>query len=206
MHRKPYKNGYSEVEISNVLKKNKKNKNKKLSFSADKSILKIPFVNDCLIRKVNNLIKKYKINANLVSVGNKRLRHALKPKTRTYKHDNCNICDQLSDKYNCEKSGVVYQFKCNFCSSTYIGKTCRPFYLRYKEHKYSINKKNSLSALSDHVQVCNSKSIEDFSVDFLDFSSDPVEVSLLESRFIEVMKPVLNRRHEGAGGARLEVR
>ena len=200
------KNGYSAVEISNALTKNKKNKRKNYSFSTDKSILKIPFVNDCLIRKVNNLKKKYKIQANLVSVGNKKLRHALKPKNRIYKHKNCNICDQLPDQHNCEKAGVVYQFKCNACSSSYIGKTCRPFHLRYKEHSYSVNKNNFLSALSDHVQVCSSKSINDFSVNFLASSSDPVEVTLLESRFIDLLKPILNRRHEGAGFARLEVR
>ena len=36
------------------------------------------------------------VDANLVSFGNKKLRHALKPKMN-HKHVNCKICDQLPD-------------------------------------------------------------------------------------------------------------
>ena len=111
------------------------------------------------------------------------------------------------DQFNYEKDGVVYQFKCKFCASSYIGKTCRPFYQLYKEHSYSIFKKNFSSALPDHVQICaDCKSIDDFSFTFICWSSDPVEVSLLEARMIDLLDPSLNRRHEGAGLTRLEIR
>lgn len=197
------RNGYSTADIRKALNKNKSNKNRN-TFA--KSILKLPFVNDSLVRKVNSLIKKYKLNVNLVSVGNKKLRHSLKPKRPIQKHKNCNICNHLPEQHNCEKAGVIYQFTCKFCYSMYIGKTCRPFHVRYKEHSNSIKNNNSLSALSEHVAVCKCKSIDDFSFNFLSWASDPVEVSLLESRFIESLKPSLNRRHEGAGVTRLEVR
>ena len=145
-------------------------------------------------------IKNYKLDVNLVSLGNKKLRHTFRGRKPVDKHDNCNVCTKLPQQYKCDKPGVVYQFKCSFCFSTYIGKTSRPFYLRYNEHKNSIKNKNNNSALSDHTKVCDCSSIDDFDINFLRCASDPVDLSLHESRLIDFLKPALNRRHEGAGG------
>ena len=197
--RKLINNGYSETNIRKATDiKHFRKKNKPSTVS--KSVLKLPFVNDSLIRKVNALIKKYKLDVNLVSLGNKKLRHTFRGRKPVDKHDNCNVCTKLPQQYKCDKPGVVYQFKCSFCFSTYIGKTSRPFYLRYNEHKNSIKNKNNNSALSDHTKVCDCSSIDDFDINFLRCASDPVDLSLHESRLIDFLKPALNRRHEGAGG------
>ena len=60
------------------------------------------------------------------------LKQALKHKNPVEKHQNCEICSSLPDNYNCEIKFVVYQFTCNHCHKSYIGKTSgsRPFYLR----------------------------------------------------------------------------
>ncbi len=197
------KNGFGTTDIRRALAIKKKTAKKVIPVK--RCVLKLPFVNDSLIRRVNNLIKKYNMNVSLVNVGNKQLRHSFKPKFTNSKHVNCTVCAHLPNNFNCEKTGVVYQFKCKICLALYIGKTSRPFHFRYKEHKNSINKKNSVSALSDHAKICHCTSIEDFKIDFLRCTSDPVEATLIESRFIDLLKPSMNRRHEGAGLTRIEV-
>ena len=132
-----FKNGYCAQDIRKAL--NKKKCVKKMNADV-KSVLKLPFVNDSLIRKVNGLIKKYNLSVNLVSVGNKKLRHCFKPKSFVKKHENCSICIQLPEQYNCENAGVIYQIKCQFCTLTYVGKTSRPFHFCYREHQNRIKK------------------------------------------------------------------
>ena len=101
---------------------------------------------------------------------------------------------------------VVCLFTCKFCNSRYIGKTTRPFYIRYNEHKNSIKNKNNASALSDHIKICkDSSSINDFYIKFLRCLIDPVETSLVESRLIDFHKPEMNRRHETVAATRLQV-
>ena len=172
----------------------------------DKCMLKLPYISDSLIRKIKANIRKNNLNVRLVCSGNKKLRNALQNSNKVKKHDNCELCDRLPAKYNCDKTCVVYQFTCKSCFSKYIGKTSRPFHVRFKEHKSSIANKNNISALSDHVKICdNCHGIDDFSIDFLRCVRDPVEASLAESRFIDLLKPKMNRRHEmvGTGGLRI---
>lgn len=65
--------------------------------------------------------------ANLVSVGNRKMSHVFKHKICKCKHENYKISDQLPEQLNCEKTGVVYQFRSNLCASSYVGKTWLPF-------------------------------------------------------------------------------
>lgn len=187
-------NGYSEKDFrkcENKYSNYKKNKNK----LNNKCTLKLPFVSDSLVRKINYFIRKYKLEINFVSKGNKTLRNALKIKSIN-RHEDCDLCDKLQNNYRCDDKCVVYQFTCKVCSEKYIGKTARPFDIRYKEHKNSIKNGNSISALSDHVKVCDVNCIDDFNVEILKRVCDPVEASLVEARFIDLSKPKLNRRHE----------
>ena len=70
-------NGYSKTHIRKATDKKHFRKKNKPS-TVGKSVLKLPFVNDSLIRKVNALIKKYKLDVNLVRLGNKKLRHTFR--------------------------------------------------------------------------------------------------------------------------------
>ena len=189
-------NGYSDhdfLKCNNYSNNDKKNKNKLIN----KCTLKLPFVSDSLVRKINYFIRKNKLAINFVSKGNATLRNALKIKSIS-KHEDCDLCEKLKNNYRCDDKCVVYQFTCKVCSEKYIGKTARPFDVRYNEHKNSIKKCDSISALSDHAKICNVSSIDDFNVEILKRVSDPVEASLVEARFIDFSKPKLNRRHESA--------
>ena len=196
------RNGYTDSDLSVRDKQVKNTCNSRPKPNADKkSILKLPFISDSLNRKINYQIRKYKLNIRLVSTGNKKLRNVLKKRSKMNKHPDCAICSKLS-KHNCETSCVVYQFSCKVCGDKYIGKTARPFYLRYNEHSNSIKNKNNTSALSEHSQVCRlSGTIDDFNVQFLRCLKDPVETSVVESRLINTYSPRMNRRHETTGAA-----
>ena len=196
------KNGFSEKDINKALvetKKHSTNHRNNGNLHTDHIIWKLPFLSDSLIRKANSLIRKYNLNVKLVTSANKKLSHLLKRKKKASKHDNCIVCSKIPDNVNCEKKGVVYKFTCKICSAFYIGKTSRPFYLRYNEHNNSIKNKNSASALSDHCRSCpDCVSINDFDIDFLDCRPDPLEATLIEARLIDKLNPKLNRRHERA--------
>ena len=106
------------------------------------------------------------------------------------------MCKCLPDKYNCYVSNVVYEFVCQKCCGNYIGKTCRSFRDRYLEHSRSIKNKDNKSALGAHVAVCDCVSIADFDVTILECLKSPLDVALLEARWIRRKGPMLNRCHE----------
>ena len=91
---------------------------------------------------------------------------------------------------------MVYEFVCQKCGDNYIGKTCRSFRERYLEHRRSIRNKDSKSALSVHVGVCECDSIVDFDVKILECVKRSLDIALLEARWIRRRRPVLNRCHE----------
>ena len=99
----------------------------------------------------------------------------------------------------------MYQFTCIKCDVKYIGKTTRPFFVRYNEHKNSLKNNNNVSALAEHAKSCNVHNIDDFRVEYLRCLNDPVETSLVESRLISLHKPGMNRRHETAGAATVQL-
>ena len=177
-------------------RRNNQTNKKRLDNNKNRCTLRLPFISDSLIRKINYRIRKYNLDINFISLGNNKLRNVLKRKDFA-KHDNCNLCKKLPMKSKCDTSCVVYQFTCNFCNAAYIGKTARPFYVRYREHVNSINKQNKVSALSEHIAECTDcTGIDSFTIEFLKRVNDPIAVSLMECRFIDSRKPALNRRHE----------
>ena len=170
-------NGYNDTDLVkakiSILNSTKKKKND----NANKAILKLPFISDSLNRKINYFIRKYKLNVRYVNTGNKRMRTVLKKNSQMKKHDDCEICKKLPNNYSCEKSCVVYQFTCTKCNSKYIGKTARPFYIRYKEHSSSLKNKNCNSALSDHSKICDVESMDDFSIEYLRCLHNPMDTN-----------------------------
>ena len=101
--------------------------------------LKLPFVSDSLVRNINQLIRKYKLDISFVSRGNKTLRNALKMKSIS-NHEACDLCEKLQNNYTCrcDVKRVLYQFTCKRCTWKYymfIRKTARPFDIMYNEHK-----------------------------------------------------------------------
>ena len=96
--------------VSKIHNRPKSNSKNRKSSVQNKSILKLHFNSDCLVRKINKSIKTFDLNIKLVSNANKKLAHVFKRKTMSEKHDNCEICQKLPNNYNCEVKGVVYKF------------------------------------------------------------------------------------------------
>lgn len=94
----------------------------------------------------------------------------------------------------------MYKFTCTLCNKAYVGQTARPFYFRYREHKYSLCKMDRGSALSEHIITDHSNitnmSIESFKLEFLEVFRSPIECKLGEAMWIRTLKPNLNRRQE----------
>ncbi|XP_071083786.1 uncharacterized protein [Haliotis cracherodii] len=51
-----------------------------------------------------------------------------------------------------DPAGAVYHIQCD-CGDSYVGETSRPLRIRIKEHKTSVQKYDSKSAISDHTQT-----------------------------------------------------
>ena len=194
----------SMLKLENRLKKNGFTTNgkrigRKVNHAKNKScktFIKIKFTNDKTVRKIRNLIKKYKLSINLVSAPNKTLYQCLKNKHFASKHSDCVICDALPQYYTCSDRFLVYKFTCRSCPKFYIGQTCRPFKQRFYEHRRAIASGSSMSALAEHVHERNDLTILDFDLDILEKCGDPLETRLAEARWINTLKPALNRKHE----------
>ena len=89
--------------------------------------------------------------------------------------------------------GCVYKINCN-CGSSYIGETCRPFSIRLKEHKSSVEKSNLKSALSEHIVNNPNHSINWQQTQILASNySDWRKRKLIESINIRRIGPEMNR-------------
>ena len=197
------KNGYHKRQIRQCMEKSKRKQNRKtVQMKNDNKSNKLPlildYINENSIRRINRLIKRHDLNIRLVSKPGPSLSKVLNKENKFNKHNNCSICDQLP-QHNCKTKNVVYKFICNTCSEIYIGQTARPFYFRYNEHKYSLNKKNFNSALSEHMIVEHKNlvcSIDNFSLSFIDVFRTPLESKIGEAKWIECLRPALNRKQE----------
>ena len=187
------KNNYSNRDLKPRIKCKPRNNR----YNENNVKFSINFINDSCNRKLNRLINKYKLPVTLISKPNKTTSQYFSRKTN-YKHSNCELCDTIDCNYPCDVRFVVYEFKCNYCSKSYIGQTNRPFRIRYEEHKRSLALRNKTSALAEHSKNEHSDrlTISDFSVHFLAKHKSPLENRLAEARFISENRPELNRKHE----------
>ena len=195
-------NGYSDTTLEEIRKKTERisNSKKYKKQGANKTPLIMNFINDKTSRKINQLIHKYDLDVQLISKPGPNLQQILnKQQASKQLHQNCDICKRLQKKYNCEQRFVVYEFRCKLCNKCYIGQTARPFYFRYREHQYSINKSNDNSALSQHLiteHASTDKTINNFYLSFLELYRTPVDCKLGEAMWIRTRQPTLNRKEE----------
>ena len=175
----------------------RKRKRKQKTMRKNNSYLKIKFINDKLDRQIKSLMNKYEITANLVSTPNTTLYNALKDKQVSKRHENCNICQKLPERYSCNDRFLVYKFTCVSCGHFYIGQTCRPFKQRYHEHERAVkNNKVNDSALANHIHADSPKVIDMYDLEVLEKCSDPLDTRLTEARYIKKLSPKINRKHE----------
>ena len=189
-------NGFSDLEIRNI----KYNPNHKKKSDNRKTVsCKINYISDSCNRKLNKLIKQCDLPIRLVSKPGPKLESVINKKQNRNKHTNCHLCGILPRNYSCSDRFVVYKLTCNFCNECYIGQTNRPFNKRYHEHKRDIKNKNKKNALYEHgskIHNYNDIDLSHFDLDIIDISSNAVDCRLSEARFIKLLKPSINRKHE----------
>ena len=186
------KNGFRKIPRATEQKK-KTNKEAKSTF------LELEFINDRCNRKINKILQKYDFNIKVVSKPAKFLKHCFGGGPQSLKHDNCEVCFKLPDRFTCNDKFLVYEFTCKYCKNVYIGQTCRPFKARYNEHTRSLNSNNKISALSEHAMNThhnNNASINDFQLNIIKRCKGPLETRLAEANAIDRFRPQLNRKHE----------
>lgn len=177
--------------------RNTKKQKRKQYDKETKTYFKIKFVNDKFDRQVRSLLNKYSIPANLISCPNTNLANTLKTKNNKQKHDDCNLCDKLPEKYICNDRFLIYKFICKVCGQFYIGQSCRPFKFRYAEHHRAFNSSRSNdSALVSHTHEGRQNSIDLFNLEILEKCRDPLDTRLTEARYIRNQTPKINRKHE----------
>ncbi len=116
-----------------------------------------------------------------------------------YTSCNCIICKQINNRYDCNSRFVVYKFTCKACNEYYIGETCIAIKDRIKQHTNSINKKDTKSALSNHLLLEHAESnydISNFKLDIISKHKDSLDTALSEAFAIQKYKPSLNRKFE----------
>ena len=94
-------------------------------------------------------------------------------------------------------SGLVYHYKCDACSATYIGQTKKCLQTRVGEHFGVSPRTGSLlvrppqSTIRDHIEICgSSKSVDNFGC--LNTFNNSVLLRISESLEISTRKPELN--------------
>ena len=163
------------------------------------TLLELEFISDSCNRKINKILKKYDFKIQLASKPAKYLKHCLGEGPHFKKHENCDLCFNLPDRFRCDDRFLVYRFTCEECKAFYIGETCRPFKIRYSEHARSLNLNNKISALSEHAakeHPSKIMKITDFSVNIIRKCRNPLETRLAEATAIGRFRPQLNRKHE----------
>jgi hypothetical protein len=188
------KNGFTKIPRTGH-----RPKNKRVLKTENRTIFQMDFLSDRCNRKVNKIIQKYDFNIQLASKPAKYLKHCLGSQQINKKHDDCEVCSKLPESFKCDDRFLVYKFTCTYCNQFYIGETCRPFKLRYNEHRRNVGSRNKISALAEHAINCHSDrdmTIADFDLDIVKKCTDPLTTRLTEANTIDRQRPHLNRKHE----------
>lgn len=168
-------------------------------------ILKVPYINEALTRKIRKTAIKTGLNIRVVTTPGTAVKHLLNRGNMgvtTLKND---------DLIKCKRQYCVYGASCKTCNKQYTGATARPLEFRLSEHEASVRLGNRRSSLGEHIlkehptmvpkgedlkKRKGKRNYPDF-FDRFDFEikrtcQDTLETFLYESMDIKETKPELN--------------
>ena len=93
-----------------------------------------------------------------------------------------------------EQCGVVYTVNCETCGEEYVGETIRPLETWLKEHKDSVTKQNTKSALGEHVLNNPGHTFNFEKAKVIDRESRFLPRKVTEAIHIKTRRPQLNRQ------------
>ena len=111
-----------------------------------------------------------------------------------------NVKDQIP---KLQQSGI-YKITCPECNEYYIGQTTRQFKIRFKEHQYDENKPstNSSSAVATHCKENKHHFNVAQNAEIVEIAKKTYTLDALESYYIQVLEPTLNK-DEGVAPSKL---
>ena len=203
-----HNNGYPTKLISSMIQEVKKGTrtttqgrtNAKQQTSFGKTYLTLPFIDDQLSRKVEQMVNSSGLPCkvawtNIGSLKRKLTRSDIRAPTCPIKRGVCIPCKSGFDQ-TCATSNTVYQINCSLCSATYIGECIRPVRERFYDHRRAAFKKD----------VCNPVGLHFFSEHGCDVLPEipitgkilckcygHVERKVKESMYIREDRPLMNK-------------
>ena len=167
----------------------------------ESTYISLPFVDDCLARKVESVVKTSKLPVRIawqsgVTLADKLTNSALEQPTCPSGNKKCHCClAGLNGK--CHSKNAVYKITCNLCPSkdSYIGESKRSVRLRYNEHLRDAKNKTKNTPFGEHFSKCHQNVKLDektLTISILHICKDIAELKIAESIEIRNHKPVLN--------------
>ena len=122
----------------------------------DAAVLKVPFRNEAIQRKVKGIIQSSGFPVNIVfehmpNLKDTLVRSALRPRACSLTQERerrvqerrrgrplspCTTCLSGLPAHLCDVAGLVYMMSCKFCGKRYVGETYRVSRERFDEHHY----------------------------------------------------------------------
>ena len=172
-------NQYPPSLVNNVINSTLRPPRKQPRQQSAPFIISLPYVNP-VSHHIRRLLKK-QANIDVVFQKGRSIQNLLKANGKppsTSKQD---------------PSGVVYHIPCE-CGDSYIGETSRPLQIRVKEHKTSVQNRDSKSAISDHIQVNPDHKILWNNLTILETNRHDFKIrKTLEAINIKRLNPSMNR-------------
>ena len=162
----------------------------------------LPYIDDQLSRKINNVAQKSELHIKIAWKGGKTLANTLirstleQPPCPRGNRNTCHACEAgVAGK--CHLKNVVYQITCTLCSSIYIGETRRRVRTRFMEHLGDARNKRSGTHLGDHVRETHPDDIitnDTFKIRLLHTHiKDAAQMKITESLEIRNRRPAINK-------------
>ena len=169
--------------------------------------MRLPYINDTIVRRVNGILRGSKAPIKPVWINNNSLQKnkivssALIRPPCPSGHKQCHTCKNgLQGK--CNTKNVIYKITCKPCQQEdrnicYVGECTRPVRYRYNEHLSDARLRKLDTPLGEHTlhshQDLSNQDINNmFHIDILDRGKDCAEVKIKESIHIRILKPSLN--------------
>ena len=197
----------SDIIVTELNKAPTPSKKKKEEKDAD-FILKIPFTNEAVLRRIRNIVRKSSLPIRVTTTSGTKVGSLIKRDLISNAAMKCE-CPIHENGSQCDKTHVVYRATCKDCNVDYIGATSRPLKERLGEHESAVRLGASLSALGEHCLSSHPEVVTKhlgtrdwdnffgiYKIDIIRRSTDTLGTFLAESQEIARGKPRLNRKEE----------